>query len=717
MCCARTRAGLARTVRLLLCAWAVGRAHGAHGGSGAKAESTVETPTPIADVIAFTPVADRDSVTVQGVVTLKVGEGFVVQDDSAGVWIDVTQARRLNAFETDIAAVTGLREGDVLEVEGRAKRGGYAPTLVPRRFRKRGTGPLPPARPYDPNRFFLGLDDCLRVEVTGIVRGFRDDVDNARWLFLVADVTRNYWVDVAKAAVPLPPGRYVDASIRCAGVATADINSRGELLAPRLGVCRAEDFAIEAPPGEIEEVALADIGRYPDKAHRVRTRGTVTYSVPGSYLYLQSGFVGVRVESTSMELLQAGDRVEVVGFVDGADAVFSIVEAEVRRLDAGAAIAPVAIHPAEILRINTLALSRFDTADPGDYYGCVVTFPATVVDVSPTPGGGEVRLLAEDVGLTAIAGLLGLIKGRQLEPGSRVQVTGIVRPVGGSRRHTLTSPRPAAAPSLEILLRSSDDLRLLRAPSWWKPHRLAAVIAALAATMLGVLGWVWVLRRQVTRQVGIIEEKLQFEAVSGERLRIAREFHDTLEQDLAGIALRLDAAADLTDDEQSRRVLEQQRGLLEQVRRETHDFLWDLRDPARTDGSLVESLAAQVDYLRTLTNVPIGLRLETDAARVSPAAQFHLLRIVREAVTNALKHGGPTRVDVRLSGGGEGCCIEVRDDGKGFDVAAKSGLEGHFGLRGMTERALRMGATLSIDSRPGHGTTVRVETPGEPPAG
>jgi signal transduction histidine kinase len=102
---------------------------------------------------------------------------------------------------------------------------------------------------------------------------------------------------------------------------------------------------------------------------------------------------------------------------------------------------------------------------------------------------------------------------------------------------------------------------------------------------------------------------------------------------------------------------------------------------------------------------------------VSPSVQFHLLRIVREAVTNALKHGAPTRVDVRLCASASGHILEVTDDGKGFDVSARSALEGHFGLRGMTERARRIGATLVIDGGIGRGTTVRLVVPVEPQAG
>ena len=83
--------------------------------------------TQVADIMESTRDEDRGSLTVRGVITLKVGEGLVLQDDTAGIWIDVTQSRRLALLKTDIVAVLELREGDVVEVVGRTKRGGYAP--------------------------------------------------------------------------------------------------------------------------------------------------------------------------------------------------------------------------------------------------------------------------------------------------------------------------------------------------------------------------------------------------------------------------------------------------------------------------------------------------------------------------------------------------------------------------------------------------------------
>jgi signal transduction histidine kinase len=234
----------------------------------------------------------------------------------------------------------------------------------------------------------------------------------------------------------------------------------------------------------------------------------------------------------------------------------------------------------------------------------------------------------------------------------------------------------------------------------------------MAACAVASLAWVLLLRRQVAQQLATIERKLQGEAATEERHRIAREFHDTLEQDLAGIELQLDAAADTTDNDRSRAVFEKQRGLLSRLRQETHDFLWDLRDPARVEGTLVESLVAQTAYLQSGTGVPITLHADDRIGRVPADVQFHLLRIVRESIHNAIRHGDPASVVVNVGPDGTGIAVEVMDDGHGFDVTAKQGLAGHFGLRGMAERAERLGAGLKITSSAASGTKVRVTVPG-----
>ncbi|MDA1039833.1 MAG: sensor histidine kinase [Planctomycetota bacterium] len=300
-------------------------------------------------------------------------------------------------------------------------------------------------------------------------------------------------------------------------------------------------------------------------------------------------------------------------------------------------------------------------------------------------------------------------------------VTGIVRPE--PELDDEVSPWQSTNDKrIQILLRSADDIAVVRAPSWWKPHRLLAALAVVASLAAVAVGWIVLLRRQVGRQLALIESQLQAKAAVEERQRIAREFHDTLEQDLAGVALRMDAAAGRVQDGRARAEFEQQRALLTRLRAETRDFLWDLQEPQRSDGSLPASLSSQAAYQQSLMSVPITVHATGDIpARVPPLLQYHLLRIAREAVANAGRHADATRIEVRLRAGAEGLVLEVIDDGVGFPVEAGESRHGHFGLRGMRERARRMGATLVIDSGEGRGTKVSVRIPpdtlrGEPQA-
>ena len=672
---------------------------------------------PIGSVMADPSGDVRRPVRVRGVVTWRHGAGMVVQDDSAGIWIEATDAKRKGLWQAEDDPPAEIREGTEVEIDGWSNRGGYAPNILPVRMRSLGVKPLPPPRPYDRDRFFQGVDDCLRVMVRGVVQGYRDDYD--RWIVLVSEGTKRFTVAIEKSLLGSPPETLVDGVIRATGVATAQFNTRGQFLAPRLNVTDGDGLVIDQPPGgppfESPRVSLQAIAGYrPQLAdgRRLCTRGVVTYAVPGRFLSLQEGCLGVRVETTSQEKYDPGDVVEVAGFVDSGGYVASLVEAVVRKVAREASPDPIPIQPAAITQINAVAAARFSLADPGDYYGCLVTFPARVVDVQTTNGGGEVLLEADDTGVSAVANVLVFAGLQWLKPGSEVKVTGIVQPAPTAGNDWTKEWQSADGRRMQILLRSTSDIELVRPPSWWTPRRLAAALAGVAGLAAFAAGWVVLLRRQVARQLSLIESQLQTEAAVEERHRIAREFHDTLEQDLAGIALRMDAAAGRTQDARSRAELEQQRALFEKLREETHDFLWDLRDPQRNDGSLQESLAAQVAYQRSLTSVPVMLHLDPDVPRRVPSlVQYHLLRIARQAVSNALEHADPSRIDLWLRGGSGGIVLEVVDDGRGFDVTTGESLEGHFGIRGMRERSRRMGGVIAIESRPGEGTTVRMQVP------
>jgi signal transduction histidine kinase len=225
--------------------------------------------------------------------------------------------------------------------------------------------------------------------------------------------------------------------------------------------------------------------------------------------------------------------------------------------------------------------------------------------------------------------------------------------------------------------------------------------------LLLAAAWIALLRRQVARQTALIEAKVARETLQEERARMARELHDTLEQQLTGLSLQLDAAGDTLAEspEVARSALVSAQGLLKHTRIEARRSIWDLRPSALEDGDLLAALRETLPQASPGARPAITIEATGAARRLPAAVESGLLRIASEAVTNAVKHAQATSVRVRLSHAPDAVELTVRDDGCGFDATAMPAA-GHFGLTGMRERAARMNARLRIESRPGGGTTL-----------
>ena len=669
---------------------------------------------PIAEVVANAAIDQPYPVRVRGVVTWRRNRGIIIQHEQAGIWIDAQSTPQSGLWRGDEAALESVRPGMEIEVEGLASRGGYMPNILAATIHVVGEGNEPEPLPIDPRRFFTGADCCLRVTTRGLVQGYRDD--GHQWILLLADGPQRFTASVPKELLDGSPQSLVDTEVRLVGVAVTHFNTRGEFLAPRLHIVWRDDISVEYPASgaafDAALVPLAAIGHYlPLGGGRIRARGIVTFSDPGQFLYAQDGSTGVRVQTEAIDRFTIGDRVEVAGFVEIRGRFAALIEATVRRIAPGQPPEPLAIAPDTILRINADASRTGQMAEPGDYQGCLVTFPAEVVNLQRSGMGGVVLLAAGATSLTAVAKPDVFAQLQSIEPGSSVQATGIIQFAAAEDDDRLQMARPFVVGRLELLVRSAGDIVITRAPSWWKPRRLAALLAAVAAVAAVAIGWVVLLRRKVAAQLALIESKLQAEAATEERHRIAREFHDTLEQGLAAVSLRLDVAAYTAGDEGSRHVL-QQRRLLSGLQTETRDFLWDLRDPVHVEGTLAESLALQLRNLEELSAIPLELTIHGHPTTPPRVTHYHLLRIVREAVNNCIKYAQASRITVQVDARAESLEITVRDDGTGFDVAARAQAEGHFGIRGMQERARQIGATCVIESEPEAGTCVRLVLPG-----
>jgi len=193
-----------------------------------------------------------------------------------------------------------------------------------------------------------------------------------------------------------------------------------------------------------------------------------------------------------------------------------------------------------------------------------------------------------------------------------------------------------------------------------------------------------------------------------ERARVARDLHDEVNQSLTGLLLRLEAAREAAPPEMEGELAET-KALANQAMNELLSLARQLRPTALDDLGLVAAIEGQVDRLGG--EIATSLDVEGDFSDLGDDAQLVVYRVAQEALSNAARHSGAGRVEVRLrrTDGGD-VVLEVTDDGRGFAFdESQRGL----GIGGMRERALLIGAELAIESRPGRGTTVRLTVPGE----
>lgn len=197
------------------------------------------------------------------------------------------------------------------------------------------------------------------------------------------------------------------------------------------------------------------------------------------------------------------------------------------------------------------------------------------------------------------------------------------------------------------------------------------------------------------------------QAQEQERARVARDLHDEVNQSLTGLLLRLEAAREAAPPELEAE-LEETKALANQAMRELLSLARQLRPTALDDLGLKAAIAGQVEQLAR-GEVEAEFSADGDFSGLDDDAQLVVYRVAQEALSNAARHSGAGRVGVTLrhdeTGGVE---LRVRDDGRGF---AFDESEGGLGIGGMRERALLIGGELTIESRPGHGTTVRLKVP------
>jgi signal transduction histidine kinase len=218
-------------------------------------------------------------------------------------------------------------------------------------------------------------------------------------------------------------------------------------------------------------------------------------------------------------------------------------------------------------------------------------------------------------------------------------------------------------------------------------------------------------QRRAAGELGEKREQLQalsrklIEAQEAERRAIARELHDDLGQVLT--AIKLNVMRGQRDPAETMALVD---GAIARMR----DLAQDLRPPLLDELGLEASLRWYVEREAGRAGLQVRLALAAIGGRPPPTLETTCFRIAQEALTNVIRHAHAQRVEIELRAGDGSLHLQIRDDGKGFDVSAarkRAARGGSQGLLGMQERVALAGGELEIDSSSGRGTAVRAHFP------
>jgi signal transduction histidine kinase len=618
---------------------------------------------------------------LRGTVTLSSPAGFVLQDDTAGIWVEDHRNH--------------LSVGDVVTILGPVGPGAYSPQIESPTIRLNGHARLP----YPKNVSFVqlsdGQEDAQYVAIEGVIRAvtLRDDalttvpIDGT---LLMVDMPGGR-VDVAlptqsyKAAVGL-----IGAKVRVSATALARKNDDRQATGVVLIAPGIENLTILQPgPSDLFSTRMVPIGSLlqyrsgTDYFQRVRIQGTLTYYEQGHRFILQDRSRAIVAYPANSQPLEIGDRIEAVGFPAPDMAGPVLRDAVIRRLSHGLPPAPIPV---------TLQEAR-----DSRYRSCLVSLHLRLVRVISEPT--RTLFLLESGHSLATAELdTNAAIPAWLQPGSDLRLTGIdmltVEEGIGYLNYF-----DATVHSV-LLLRSLNDIALISPATWWTHARLLSLIVVLGALLAAfVILLIFI-------QLKYWKTKLTLR----ERERFARDVHDTLAQSFAGVGFQLQVIrrAITTGDPSLLHHVDTARDLVQFSHREARKSLAPSISQESFGADLLSSLHENAQALVKGGVIEIEANSAGSVRTIPRHANEELFRIGQEAIANAIRHANPTQLAISVEYEENLVRLKIIDNGKGFVM--RGDLLG-FGIRGMRKRASEINAQFDLVSVPGAGTTVAVTAP------
>ena len=280
----------------------------------------------------------------------------------------------------------------------------------------------------------------------------------------------------------------------------------------------------------------------------------------------------------------------------------------------------------------------------------------------------------------------------------------------GTRRAAYYTNIPPGRYSFQVLARNNDgywneqgaSLAFRLEPHYYQTYWFYSLIG-MALCLAGYLIYRW----------RLAEAEARFAAVLQERNRIAREIHDTLAQGFVGVSVQLEIVSRLLSSslDAARGHLDEARLLVRDSLAEARRSIWELRSQSSESGDLAARLSQAANRAVGTRPVKVSVLVHGTNRELDRKMEDELLRIGQEAVANALRHAQPQRIEIELNFDPKKFCMTVTDDGCGFAADPLLLPNGHYGLRGMRERAEQIDGTLIVESAVGKGTKVSVEAP------
>ena len=612
-----------------------------------------------------------------------------------------------------------LKAGDVIRARGLTCRSDRNPVFAETRQVDilRHETPSPPVR-AEAADLLRGAFDFRLVRIDGIVRNaFRDEID-PEWSFIILGCGRDtvYLSFASRDRDGEAMKKLIGANVSAVGLASPVYSGLRHHVGRSVWITGLDALSAS----KTDPSAIPGIETLRERPHaeitalgRHRATGRVSAVWQRTHLLLRTGDDRIlRADLTDGPPPVCGDLVEAVGFPETDLYRINLTQCTWRKLQSPPAPAAADI-PTNIAVATLLEDTRGRRKFNAEFHGRAIRIRGTVSNLPmPDNDDGRMYLRCErSIVPVDVSARPDALDG--VTVGCEVEVAGICIMETENWSPSTVFPHIRG---FTLVVRTPDDVAVVSRPPWWTPGRLMVVIGSLLAALIGIFAWNRMLNRIAERrgrellraQLGQVKADLRTE----ERTRLAVELHDTLAQNLTGVSMEIEAANDLRGD--APQPMLDHLGIaakaLKSCRDELRNGLGDLRSQALEEPDMTKAV------LKTLQPVVndsrLAVRFNVPRARLSDNTAHALLRVIRELVVNAIRHGNASSVRVAGTIDRGKLLCSVTDDGRGFDPDTAPGvLQGHFGLQGIQERIDEIGGEFSIRSSSDKGTKATISIP------